>query len=228
MWRSCRFRPPHRFDCGQSPCLTDSPSRGECLRPATTSLPNARARVGELCNGLTPTSRLESPHCRPGNYSKKQARSPLQHCEFGESCEAAAQGSPGWQPGVVWVRANPAANAAHRKHPSRKAPPTKKHETPRHPPSRRFDRLRAVLYNFPLSDSTLPAIRTPLLTADENHHQTLKPHPGPSGASRRQVDLPPAGHARGHRQWENGHSGIFRQRRLCRHLELPPTTWGWH
>ena len=51
--------PPHWFDCGRGPCLTDSPSRGECLRPATTPLPNFRARVG----GVVPMAR---PGPRPG------------------------------------------------------------------------------------------------------------------------------------------------------------------
>ena len=50
------------------------------------------------------------------------------------------------------------------------------------------------------------------VTADEDHHQTLKPDPGPSGASGRQIDLPPAGHARRHRQRENGYPGVFQQR----------------
>ena len=52
--------------------------------------------AGCVCTGPSGAQRgigLLIPH--PENYSKKQARSPLQHCEFGESCEAAvAVGRP--------------------------------------------------------------------------------------------------------------------------------------
>ena len=69
--------PPTGSTAGEALVLTDSPSRGECLRPATTSLPNARAKVGDVVQLADATARLESPNYPPGEIFQKTSTFPL-------------------------------------------------------------------------------------------------------------------------------------------------------